>query len=229
MPLLVLLSSPTTSQPDYSLPSLILMAVYVLLTLVIAIAAIWSAFITRSALKTSSELSRNALTASDRQSREAIEAVQRQIEVSERQAQEALYNQHKPVMVPITQPVSHNGIIFELNTQNKGSGVALNTFGLLTISGLPTIMCTNKVFFLVPDKEETFLFSLDNKKTVFPYNVFEGYNVFSSEVRFLVTYNDAFSNRYLAVFDYSSILGWSQVDEIKRVEKRLDEQVIIKQ
>lgn len=89
-------------------------------------------------------------------------------------------------------------------------------------------MCTNKVFFLVPDKVETILFSLDHKETLFSYNEFEGYKVFSSEARFMVTYNDAFANKYLAVFDWSSVLGWRQIDQIKRVEQRLDEQIIIK-
>jgi hypothetical protein len=32
----------------------------------------------------------------------------------------------------------------------------------------------------------------------------------------------------LAVFDYISDLGWRQIDEIKRVEQRLDELVIPK-
>jgi len=197
------------------------MAVYVGLTFALAIVAVVSIVI-------SSKLSRDALAASDRQSREAIEAVQKQIDTSERQAQEALYNQHKPVIVPLTRPLSHDGITYEVNTQNKGSGVALNTYGLLTIFGLPSIMCSNKVFFLVPDKEEIILFSLGRGEVVFPYNVFEGYNVFSSEVRFMVTYNDVFGNKHLAVFDFSLDLGWRQIDEIKRVEQRLDEQVIIK-
>jgi F0F1-type ATP synthase membrane subunit b/b' len=83
MSLLVLLSGSTTSQPDYSLPNLVLMAIYVGLTLVLAFVAVISIVI-------SSTLSRNALAASDRQSREAIEAVQKQIEASERQSKEAI-------------------------------------------------------------------------------------------------------------------------------------------
>ena len=67
MLLLVLLSGSATSQPDYSLPNLVLMAIYVGFTFVTASAAIWLALITRSALKTSSKLSRDALAASDRQ------------------------------------------------------------------------------------------------------------------------------------------------------------------
>src|SRR5258708_5397353 len=165
MSLLVPLSGSTTSQPDYSLPNLVLMAIYVGLTLVLAFVAVISIVI-------SSTLSRDALAASDRQSKEAIEAVNkqieaserqtketieavnRQIEASERQAQEALYNQYKPVIVPLTEPLSHNKITFAVRTQNKGPGVALNTYGLLTRKGFPDIMCSDKVFFLVPDIKE---------------------------------------------------------------------------
>ncbi len=209
------------------------MAAYVGLTLVLAIVAVVSIFISsrlsREALAASDKQSREALAASDKQSKDAIEAIQkqidasekqtkdtieavnRQIEASERQAQEALYNQHKPVIVPLTRPLSTDAITFEVNTQNKGSGVALNAYGLLTLNGFPSIMCSNKVFFLVPDKEEDILFSSEYGKAVFPYNVFEGENVFSSEVRFLVTYNDAFGNKYLAVFDHSDEFGWRQI------------------
>src|SRR5258708_39819173 len=164
MSLLVPLSGSTTSQPDYSLPNLVLMAIYVGLTLVLAFVAVISIVI-------SSTLSRNALAASDRQSREAIEAVQRQIEASERQskeaieavnkqietserqtketieavnrqieaserqAQEALYNQHKPIVVPISEKISEwytpqHEEAYSVGMQNKGTGVALNAFGV---------------------------------------------------------------------------------------------------
>jgi hypothetical protein len=221
MPLLVLLSDSTTSQPDYSLLNLVLMAVYVGLTLVLAIVAIAS-------IRISSRQSRDALVASDRQSREAIEAVQKQIEASERQAKEALYNQQKPVIVPLDRLISNDAITYKVSVQNKGAGVALNTYSIATIKGLPHIFCSEQVQFLVPDKEELFSFKVDGGKARFPYNMFEGYTVFSSEVRLITTYNDAFGNKYLAVFDYSSYLGWRQIDEIKRVEQRLDELVIIK-
>src|SRR5216683_2118873 len=91
MLLLVLLSGSATSQPDYSLPNLVLMAIYVGLTLVLAIVAIVAIII-------NTRQSRNALAASDRQSKDAIEAIHKQIDASERQAQEALYNQHKPIV-----------------------------------------------------------------------------------------------------------------------------------
>jgi len=197
--LLVILSGSTTSQTDYSLPNLILMSVYVALTLVIAIAAIWSALITRSALKTSSQLSREALAASDRQSKDAIEAVNRQIEASEtqsraaidavqkqidasgRQAKEALYNQHKPIVIPISGPSSkdeynsryrHN-LKLLLDLQNKGVGVALNVFAVMAIKGLPEIFCSVSARILVQDADKPTQFDFSHRGELkYPYNVF---------------------------------------------------------
>jgi hypothetical protein len=42
----------------------------------------------------------------------------------------------------------------------------------------------------------------------------------------MVTYNDVFKNKYLVVFDYSDELGWRQIEDVKKVEKRLDELVV---
>ena len=251
MPLLVLLSSPTTSQSDYSLPNLVLMAVYVSLTLVLAIVAVVSIFI-------SSRLSRRALAASDRQSRDAIEAIQkqidasekqtketievvnRQIEASERQAKEALYNQHKPIVIPVTNPSSQALILGSIGNQpfgfgmrNKGAGVALNVFGIVGLDGFQEILCLAiaRIIFHDDDYATPFDFKADGK-FIYPANEFEGVTVFPQGVfgylRFMVTYSDLFNNKYLAVFDYSEEFGWRLKDEIKRVEKRLDEQVIIK-
>jgi hypothetical protein len=242
MSLLVLLSGSSTSQPDYSLPNLVLTAIYVVLTLVIAGAAIWSATITRKALKTSSELSRDALAASDRQSgeaiaavnkqieasekqsKEAIAAVNRQIEASERQAQEALYNQHKPVIVPSSFLKTDDTRTFKVGMQNKGAGVALNAFGVMGIKDLPMVLCSSRMWFLAPDDKETFITFKVGVDAWYPYNVFEEVAVFPQVgARLMVTYNDAFSNKYFATFDYSDELEWKQVNEIKRVKQRLDE------
>ncbi len=244
MSLLVLLSGSTTSQPDYSLPNLVLMAIYVGLTLVLAFVAVISIVI-------SSTLSRNALAASDRQSREAIEAVQkqieaserqskeaieavnRQIEASERQAQEALYNQHKPVVVPISEKISEwytpqHEEAYSVGMQNKGTGVALNAFGVLGIKGLRAILCSSKIWFLVPDNKMFIVFKV-GVDAWYSSNEFEGVPVFPPVgARLMVTYNDAFSNKYFAIFDYSDELGWIQVNEIKRVKQRLDELLIIR-
>src|SRR5258708_21385367 len=244
MSLLVPLSGSTTSQPDYSLPNLVLMAIYVGLTLVLAFVAVISIVI-------SSTLSRNALAASDRQSREAIEAVQkqieaserqskeaieavnRQIEASERQVQEALYNQHKPVVVPISEKISEwytpqHEEAYSVGMQNKGTGVALNAFGVLGIKGLRAILCSSKIWFLVPDNKMFIVFKV-GVDAWYSSNEFEGVPVFPPVgARLMVTYNDAFSNKYFAIFDYSDELGWIQVNEIKRVKQRLDELLIIR-
>ncbi len=208
MLLLVLLSGSSTSQPDYSLPNLVLMAIYVGLTLVIAGAAIWSTNITRKALKTSSELSRDALAASDRQSKEAIEAVQKQIDASERQAQEALYNQHKPIVIPINNSISkdivsdvihrhHSTLQIIIGLQNKGAGVALNTFAIIAVNGLPEVFCSPSTGILFQDADvpKDFDFTTDFSARVryrYPSNEFEGVPVFPQGVfgfaRLMVTY-----------------------------------------
>jgi len=194
---LVLLSGSSTSQPDYSLPNLVLMAVYVGLTLVIAGAAIWSATITRTALKTSSELSRDALAASDRQSKEAIAAVQRQIEASERQskeaieavkkqieaserqAQEALYNQHKPIIIPVTEPTTQymppsdlGKQPFSIGIRNKGAGVAMNAFSIVGVKGFSDILCSSTTKILIHGDEHPITFDF-GKKFIYPENVVE--------------------------------------------------------
>jgi hypothetical protein len=250
---LSLLAATVTSQPDYQLANLILMGVYVLLTLALAGVALWSVFITRAALSASSEQSQKALEASERQSKAAIEAVNKQIEASEKQsketidavnkqieanekqAQEALYNQHKPVVVPISEKLEKMVVgadartyAYRVGMQNKGAGVAFNAFGVVGIKDLPVILCSSKIWFLVPDNEETFTFKVQGE-VMYPFNVFEEVNVFPPVgARLMITYNDAFSNKYFAVFDYSEELGWKQVYEIRRVKQRIDELLIIR-
>jgi len=202
-----------TTSPDYLLDALT--AGYVLLTLALAFIALRSLRKTQTSL----DLTRQQININKWQSHEAFEA-------SERQAKEALYNQHKPVIVPLDRLISNDAITYKMSVQNKGVGVALNIYSIVTIKALPHIYCSEQVQFFVPDKEELFSFKVDGGEARFPYNVFEGYNVFSSEVRLMATYNDAFGNKYLAVFDYSSYLGWRQIDEIKRVGQRLDELII---
>src|SRR5258708_2008373 len=118
------------------------MAIYVGLTLILAIVAVVS-------IRISSRLSRDTLKASDRQSKDTIEAVNRQITASEKQAQEALYNQHKPIVIPVTIPLSkalildsiRNNQPFTFGIRNKGAGVALNVFSILGLDGFADILC----------------------------------------------------------------------------------------
>jgi len=44
----------------------------------------------------------------------------------------------------------------------------------------------------------------------------------------IVTYNDVFDNKYLVIFDHNDTFGWRQIDEAKRINKRLDEIVVRK-
>ncbi len=79
------------------------------------------------------------ILASETQSNAAIETMNRQIAASEHQAQEALYNQHKPVIVPVSTPASTDADIYTVVFKNKGIGVALNTWGTLTIVGITIV------------------------------------------------------------------------------------------
>lgn len=239
MPLLILLSGSATSQPDNSLSNL-LMAIYVGLTLILAIVAVVSIVI-------SSRLARDALAASDRQSKEAIEAVQKQIDASERQAQEALYNQHKPIVVPINNSISkdivldviirhHSTLQIIIGLQNKGAGVALNTFAITAVDGFSEVFCSPSTGILSQDADvpKDFDFTTDFSARVryrYPSNEFEGVPVFPQGVfgfaRLMVTYSDIFDNRYFGVFDYSDEFGWRMLNDVKRVTKRLDELIMI--
>ena len=83
--------SRSVASPDYQLANLILMGIYVFLTLVVAVGAIGSVFITRTTLKASAKQSQDALAASEQQSNAAIAAVHDQIEASKRQAGTCLF------------------------------------------------------------------------------------------------------------------------------------------
>jgi NACalpha-BTF3-like transcription factor len=102
-----------TISPDYLLDGLT--ATYVVLTLVLAIIALRSLSktqtsldLTRQQININKQQSQEALEASERHSQATIEAVNKQIEASERQAKEALFNQHKPVIVPLDRLISND-------------------------------------------------------------------------------------------------------------------------
>jgi len=251
MPLLILLSGSTTSQPDYSLPNLILMAFYVGLTLVLAIVAVVAIVISsrqsRNALVASDKQSKDAIgsvqkqiDASERQARETIEAVNRQIEASERQAQESLFNQHKPIVIPKNDLSSkdimlkqQNNLKFTIGLQNKGAGVAMNTFAILAVEGLPEVFCSTSTWILSQDTVMPKGFDFNaGIKHIYPYNEFEEVFVFPKGAfgfaRLMITYSDIFDNRYFGVFDYSEEFGWRMLNDVKRVTKRLDELILIK-
>src|SRR5258708_32192849 len=91
-----------TTSPDYLLDALT--AIYALLTLTLAIIALRSLrqtqsslALTRPQIELNKQQSQEASAASARHSQATTDAVNRQRAASECQAQEALYNQQKPV------------------------------------------------------------------------------------------------------------------------------------
>lgn len=69
-------------------------------------------------------------------------------------------------------------------------------------------------------------------KLIYSSNVFDGIPVFPEGVfgylRLMLTYSDLFNNKYFVVYDYSEEFGWRQLNDVRRVEQRLDELVIPK-
>jgi len=248
-----------TTSPDYLLDGLT--AGYVLLTLALAIIAFRSLKqtqasldLTRKQIELNTQQSQEASSASERHSQATIDAVNMQIAASEIQAQEALYNQHKPVIVPINTPHQEDQGIYSMILQNQGAGVALNTWGLITMKGkqleniplqtvLPYRYFFVQTYFLIPGNPEQIAFRIAEpgvpfkQQTLLSNDMFEGYSIYPLQdtysnkyatMRLMITYNDAFNNKYLVIFDNRDSLGWRQVEEIKRVEQRLDERLEIR-
>ncbi len=248
-----------TTSPDYLLDGLT--AGYVLLTLALAIIAFRSLKqtqasldLTRKQIELNTQQSQEASSASERHSQATIDAVNMQIAASEIQAHEALYNQHKPVIVPINTPHQEDQGIYSMILQNQGAGVALNTWGLITMKGkqlenipLQTVLPYRHFFvqtyFLIPGNPEQIAFRIAEpgvpfkQQTLLSNDMFEGYSIYPLQdtysnkyatMRLMITYNGAFNNKYLVIFDNRDSLGWRQVEEIKRVEQRLDERLEIR-
>ena len=196
--------------------------VYVILTLMIAGVAIWS-------IRVASKQSREALLASENHAQEAIATVREQIAATEQQAQEALYNQHKPIVVPTNPLYRKQG---GLEMRNAGSGIALNTWGILTFVSANQLYRFDSTLFLIPERVQAIsLEEISNSLDVlFPEKEFQGYSLYppsdkgsiSTAMRLMLTYNDIFGNRHLGVYDYSGF-GWRLVEAMKRIEQRLDE------
>ena len=196
--------------------------VYVVLTLIIAGTAIWS-------IRVTSRQSRDAIVASENHSKEAIATVREQIAASEQQARETLYNRHRPIVVP-TSPIYRKQDTLEM--RNAGSGIALNTWGVLTVASTNSLYRFNSTLFLIPERvQDISLGEISNSLDVlFPGKEFRGYSLYpppdrgsiGTAMRLLLTYNDIFGNIYLGVYDYSGF-GWRLMETMKRIEQRLDE------
>jgi hypothetical protein len=196
--------------------------VYVVLTLLLAGTAIGS-------LRVTSKQSRDALLASENHTQEAIATVREQIAVSEQQAREALYNQHKPIVVP-TNPLYTKKEGLEM--RNAGSGIALNAWGVLTVVSANKLYRFDSTLFLIPERVQTISLGeiANNLDVLFPGKEFHGYSLYpppdissiGTAMRLMLTYNDIFGNIHLGVYDYSGF-GWRLVETMKRIEQRLDE------
>lgn len=122
-----------------------------------------------------------------------------------------------------------------MSAKNTGTGVAFNTWGLLTIKGLPIVYHAVQTYFLVPNTEASVLFTSVGD-VLYPTNIFESHIVYPSkektdgidaDVRLMLTYNDIFNNKYLTIFDHSNEFGWRLVS-LQEVNTRLDELAIKK-
>ncbi len=199
----------------YGLVTLILNAIYVAATLAIVGITLWQ-------IKKSAKQAQDALAVSEKQAQAAINAVYEQIEESKRQAQESLYNEFKPVIVPISQvlPLYEEGYPLRIEMTNKGAGVALNMFGIFYTNGSRS----NKVYhfarnyFLVPDGKEKIQFTNEASGIkICALDDFYGYPTYPGDLpresdkgisdisRLMITYEDIFSNKYFMVFRYCGV------------------------
>src|SRR5260370_25852617 len=120
---------------------------YVLLTLIIAGATIWSLYMTRTSLDLTrqqidinKQQSQDALAASEKHSQAAIDAVHEQIEQSKRQAQLERFAENRPLLMPEGTPTFQSDkpqwLKWDVNEQllaihNIGAGAALNVASVL--------------------------------------------------------------------------------------------------
>lgn len=209
----------------------ILTGLYVLLTLILACAAIWSIRISSKQSQAAMDAVNKQIEGSEKQSKESLAVLREQIEASKEQAREALHNQYKPIINPGSRPISSDAVSYRINIKNLGAGVALNVWGVFTTVEQWVIRCTERTHLLGPNSEEVFSFNT-NGAVLYPFPEFEdnpvfvqsnGNSNFSPEIHLMVTQMDAFNNNYLVFFDYNEGLGWRQWTEAKRIEKRLDQ------
>lgn len=202
--------------------------VYVFLTLIIAGATIWSLFLTRASLK----LTRDQIEVNRKQSEQALET-------SEKQAREALINQQKPVIVPTSGLSVYRKPYLTVDMQNKGIGIAMNTWGILYNKETQEFLRLLDAHFLVPDKLESIELvdiSGESLDFLFPTRMFNSFSIYPADdngkldttIRLMMTYNDVFDNKYLVIFDWSRELGWRQIEGVKKIDQRLDEYFVEK-
>jgi len=240
-----------TIAPDYVSDGL--QAAYVILTLIIVIISIWSVRvsrkqslealnISRAQVEKSEIQSKAALEESRKQSQLAIDVMREQIESSKLQAQEAIYNQIRPIIVCTSPPFEDTKHTISINLVNVGFGVANDVWGYYNCefteepsddippSEPPSYSFKQSMVFL-PNKETKVTLIENDERFPFPSSI-EKYSLHphkdssvSYQNRLLLTYSDAFNNRYLSVFDYNHEYGWKQIAS-EKTEKTLDELII---
>jgi hypothetical protein len=72
--------------------------------------------------------------------------------------------------------------------------------------------------------EDDFMYSGSDKIAGYPFYPRENHDILYQS-RLLVTYSDAFNNRYFSIFDYNEEYGWKQIAS-QKTEKTLDELII---
>src|SRR5260221_5302450 len=264
-----------TTSPDYLLDGLT--AGYVLLTLALAIIAFRSLSktqasldLTRQQIELNRQQSQEASEASERhsqatitavnkqiaaseaQSQAAIEAVNRQIATSEHQAREALYNQQKPVLVP----VGDLGNIIETSggkphvkwgyqnqvidgLRNIGVGPALNIYGILfgpPLNSLPPrerYVVWNYAALSPSQEGDKITFqqftNVTSETTIgrYPLYVPDDADHTGIIARFTLTYHDVFGRKHASLYDFHAQYGWMCRGHFPNIEddiRELDQQ-----
>lgn len=237
--------------PDYLSDSL--QAAYVILTLIIVIISVWSVHASRKQSQEALNISRAqvekseiqakvALEENRKQSQLALEAMYKQMETSKLQAQDAIYNQIRPIIVCTSSPYQDAKLTISINLENVGFGVASDVWGFYNCEPIdessdefppsepPSYSFKQSMIFL-PKKEMKVTLVENDERFPFPPSI-EGYSIYpkkdssaSYQNRLLITYSDAFNNRYLSIFDYKNEYGWKQIASHK-TEKTLDELII---
>ncbi len=233
------LSISVTSSPDYVMD--ILTAVYVALTLIIAIVAIWSVREGRN------------------QSKATLQTVNSQIEESKKQAEQERFDKVLPFLIPMDAPVfqgSHRNWlkweepIQDITFNNMGVGIALNIASVLLgcksynndpgKPRIPGVFDEHWTLWLnapIPPsgkvkcayKVNNGLFREENRQVA-------GYLFFAPQepepddlnhgvflhitARLIITYQDIFSRKYASIYDYVNNIGWLLV-KFTPIEKDL--------
>lgn len=230
------LSNPTVSS-DTPLQTISSIAniVYVGLTVVIVIAAIWSNALTRKQMNENKTQSEAALAASAKQSQDAIDAVHEQIKASEKQSQaaidaihkqieenknqtlETIHNQHRPLLVCTHPPVPDTSLQqLPMPIKNVGVGITLNIRVVLSYASntrgekLQSGFIISSV--LAPGEAESIFFDPQGMRNMLDkigeYSFFPEDPDTSYNQRLVITYQDIFSRKHLSIFDGRLSTNW---------------------